>query len=821
MRAATILTIVLLLIMPTFPGGAETPGGHRVDAASAGPPTLGTLLAGYEANVGQWSDSVTFVARAPGYRAAFLPDRVGLTLPTATTAPVPGRGPGAFPADEGAPVAALPGAIVPVSLTFPTASALPSPVAGERLPGRIHHLNGADPAAWVRDAPLHRTLTLPGIAPGIDVAFRTTDTGLIQFDFILAPGADPSLARFAFPDADAFRLADDGALHVEKRGEHLHVSPPVVYELDASGRHIPIEVAFVLDGDIIGFALGPRDPSRILVIDPVISRAMYSGGSLVDAAQAVTVDALGNPILTGMTQSPDYPTQGSAHSSGTGKVQAILLKMDAATGALDFATYLGGEGHDFGMDVAVDASGHIALAGYTNSTDFPLVAAGQSIPGGFYDAFAMRLTPDGASIITSTYAGGNGDDFTFAVATAPDGTLHLAGATASTDLPALGGFQAVRPGNSDGFITTVAPDGSIARSTYLGGALHADFVADLAVAADGTLLVVGSTMAPDFPATSGAWSPTKGALSDGFAARLSPDLSTLLFATFIRGGSNDLASAIAEGPGGLIYVGGATTSPDLATSPDAFQPVIRGQGDGYVLALESDGSDMRHGTRLGGSRYEYVRGLAVDGVGAVHVTGYTMSSNFPTKGSLQPLRGVTDAFVVRLQADLTDIDYSALVGGSGSDYGNGIAVDANRIVTIVGHSSSTNHPTVGGPTSTHSGGVYDATLVRFLPPVATRITADPILGDGAGVRAPTFSALLEEEATGIPIAGRLVGFYADRDLACVAHTNATGIAQCGPLDAADGIAATGYRVWFFGDVGYLASEDVAGLYRLLGEDVPP
>ncbi|HVT32491.1 MAG TPA: SBBP repeat-containing protein [Rhodanobacteraceae bacterium] len=256
------------------------------------------------------------------------------------------------------------------------------------------------------------------------------------------------------------------------------------------------------------------------------------------------------------------------------------------------------------------------------------------------------------------------------------------------------------------------------HSTYLGGGAS-DKALALATDSVGNAYVAGLTQSIDFP-LSNASQPASGGGTDAFVSKIDADGSALLWSTYIGGSGIDAASAIAHDSAGNTYIAGYTSSPDFPTTPNAYQSAFHGGGrDAFVVKLDPNGA-LVYATYLGGSGVDAASAIAVDGAGHAFVAGYTCSADFPVANAFQPsLHGppngcfaAEDAFVARLSANGTMLDYSTYYGGSGADEANGIAVDSLDRAYLTGDTRSSDLPVAGNPVSSYRGG-DDAFVAAF------------------------------------------------------------------------------------------------------------
>lgn len=237
-----------------------------------------------------------------------------------------------------------------------------------------------------------------------------------------------------------------------------------------------------------------------------IAYSTYVGGSAVELATRIAVDAAGNAFIVGTTSSPEFPTTpGSFDRSANGTFDAFVTKLNAAGSALIYSTFLGGPGFDGASGLTIDASGNAYVSGGAGSVDFPTTpGAFDSISDGS-SAFVSKLNPSGSALIYSTFLNGSGNEGANAIALDAQGNAWLTGITNSTDFPVTpDAFSLALNGVADAFVSELSADGSrLLYSTYVGGT-QSDGGDDLALVQRG-VYVTGHTYSLDFPTTAGAF----------------------------------------------------------------------------------------------------------------------------------------------------------------------------------------------------------------------------------------------------------------------------------------------------------------------------
>jgi len=438
----------------------------------------------------------------------------------------------------------------------------------------------------------------------------------------------------------------------------VSLRPPVLYQ-DVDGARRPVEGRYATRGDgRFGFEVGPYDRSHPLVIDPVMVSSSYLGGTSTDTAYAVAVDVDGNVAVVGYTESPDFPVVSPAQAA-------------------------------------------LAQEGTTRT-----------------DVFVTKVKADGGTVLWSTYLGGKGRDAAFGVAVGPDAGVWVTGYAESTDFPTVRPLQPANAGASDVFVAKLNSAGSaLDFSTFLGGS-GADSASGIAVDRNGAVFVAGSTGSANFPKVR----PLQANLSrpddvDGFVLRIEPNGASLNWSTFLGGAGDDHANDVALDSESNVYVTGDTKSANFPTVRP-FQPGPGGAAtggaagsfsDAFVTKVRPDGSALVYSSYLGGADSDKGTGIAVDGQGAAYVAGNTGSTNFPVEGAVQAKKdGDFDAFVTKVRPDGSGIAYSTYLGGAGSDGAEAIAVDDQGHAHVTGATASSNFPSAKGFQAEKGGGFVDA-----------------------------------------------------------------------------------------------------------------
>ncbi|MFB3921315.1 MAG: choice-of-anchor D domain-containing protein [Terriglobia bacterium] len=578
-------------------------------------------------------------------------------------------------------------------------------VADGELPGRSNHLIGNDPSKWRTNVPNFGKVRYEEIYPGIDLVYYGNQHKL-EFDFVVAPGADPQVIAFDVEGPDQIEIDSHGGLVLGFDGREMRVAKPVVYQLRPAIPGQPI-------------ALGADEQ-----LSNRGDRQFIDGRFVLRA----THDEIRNP--KGIAGSP-AGSQSASHGSSyevafeVGPYERTLpLVIDPV---LTYSTYLGGSEFDFALGIAVDTAGEAYIVGATSSEDFPTANALQpSINrtlGYVGDAFITKLSADGTSFLFSTFLGGSNNEVAYGIALDSAGNAYITGETKSTDFPVTpGAFQTSFSTGDDpypthAFVTKLSANGSaLVYSTLLGGSAE-ESARGIAVDSSGNAYVAGSTSSLDFPVTAGVaqsalpsyngqicalWT---GFCGSGFVAALNPQGTGLVYGTYLGGTNSTSPQGIAVDGAGNAYVVGFTNSLDFLTTPGAFQTGQATNEKSGFLAKVSNQGRLIYSTYLGGVRNpeftggagDQARAVAVDSSGSAYVAGLTNSIDFPTTpGSFQttPFGTSGAAFVTKFHPAGCGLVYSTLLGGYYGAYANAIAVNSQGDALVAGGTASFDFPTV-------------------------------------------------------------------------------------------------------------------------------
>jgi Beta-propeller repeat len=727
-RAPVILALLLLggaLLLRRDVTGPNPVHNARADAALSDPQQIraafGRLPMSFEPNQGQSDSRVRFLAHGNGYGLYLTSSEAVIALPQRSKG-------------ENRLV---------VEMQFSGANDAAQLVGTDRLPGRSNYFIGNDPSRWRRNVPQFSRVQYRNLYPGIDLDFYGKQ-GRLEYDFEVAPGADPNQIDLGFQGTKYLQVAANGDLVLALDGGELRFEAPHIYQKTADGTQ-PVTGSFVLRSDNrVAFRVGDYDRSRTLVIDPVLTFSTYLGGSgaesctaiaaapagFVPHCPAVAVDSASRVYVAGATTSSgSFPVPSGTPPTLNGGADVFLVRFDSTGNALDYTTYVGGSGTEYPSGIGVDSGFNVYIAGTTNSGDFPTTTgAFQSGPGSANTnhVFFSKFDSSGSVNLYSTYLSGTtGIDAASALAVDTLGRAYVFGTTSSSDFPTTAGaLQGTAAATNQFFFSKLDPSASgtssLQYSTFFGGSTPSSGLVtggSIAVDSSFNVYLAGGTDFTNMPIVNAYQGTYQGGAHDVWAAKLKAPVNntqqyTAIYETYFGGSGDDVAYGVAT-DGTSTFITGSTTSTAITipTGTTAFQTTNKGGTDAFIAKL---GSPVTTGTTQGTvplSYFTYLGGTAADtglsiatdlSSGNARVTGFTASADFPvttpTPGSniQASFGGVKDAFVARIltntTSSTTNTSTANFLGGSGADIGTSIVLDAALNDYVAGETSSGNFP---------------------------------------------------------------------------------------------------------------------------------
>ncbi len=698
-KAAILLTAFSLVSLASAaPAGqsgtsvrqAGTRGIELAKAASS----YGKLPLSFEENKGQTDASVRYLSRGSGYTLFLTEKDAVLSLATV---------------DKNRQKNST-----AIRMGFAGSTGAATVEASELQPGRSSYLSGRDSSKWLTNISQFGRVNYRNVYPGIDASFYGNQRQL-EYDLIVAPGADPKQIRLRYEGIGKITVAKNGNLMIETALGNLEQLAPVSYQtINGVRRPVASKYAVRSNGEVT-FDVARYDRSQPLVIDPVVQWSTFIGGTSADVANSIALDSANNIYLTGYTTSADFP-EATVRFGGTrgisGTQDAFIVKIAAGGSTLLKSSYLAGENDDQGMVIKVDNEGSVYVAGFTNSNFFPTATPFQdTLSSNTVDAFIVKLPPALDSLTFGTYLGGIGDDRVNDMAIDSGKNIVLVGTTTSSNFSGT----TTQVGGADAFVAKLNADGrTYAFRVYL-GSRGTDSGNGVALDSANNIYVTGRTNRFDFPTTAGVIQPnivTDGAV-DAFVTKYNPT-GTRLYSTFMGGAGYDEGIAIGVDNTGAAYIFGVTESANFPTL-NPIRGALSGTRDAFLTKLNPTATARVYSTFLGGSGSDNAEALFLNpATGGIVLTGWTNSADLPVASANQAaIGGGADAFVMEINPAGTGYVSSSYLGGAGDDFGNGVTQDGAGNIYVTGTTFSFNFPITAGARQLSLSGTQDAFVTKL------------------------------------------------------------------------------------------------------------
>ncbi len=510
----------------------------------------------------------------------------------------------------------------------------------EKAEAKVNYFKGNDKKKWRTGIPTYNLVSLGEVYKGVELKLKVHGNNVEKL-FFVKPGSEVSQIKLKIDGAKNLKIDKQGHLEVETQLGIVKFTKPVAFQ-EINGKKVKVAVEYqLLSKNSYSFKVGKYNENNELIIDPLLA-STYLGGSNSDRLYAIALDSSGNVVVAGWSESSDY-------------------------------FIYNGTGYNAGEDVVV-----------------------------------TKLTNDLSGVLGSTFIGGSSDEEAFALAIDSSGNIFITGYTYSNDYPTAGTpFDSSYNGNVDIFVTKLSNDlQNIIASTYIGGANTRDEAYGIAIDSSDNVFITGFAggVPIDYPTTTGAFDTTPKTLTlpyyETIVSKFSNDLSRLLASTYLSGDDPDeigeqRGNAIAIDSSGNVYVAGYSQNTDYPTTTGAYDSSHNGGFDAVVSVLNNDLSSLIASTFIGSPGSDKANGIALDSSKNIYITGYTNNGNYPvTTGAT--LKGLEDIIVSKFSNDLKQLVASTMLGSSGMDRGNAIAVDSSNNVYITGYASDSDYPTTEG-----------------------------------------------------------------------------------------------------------------------------
>lgn len=611
---------------------------------------------------------------------------------------------------------------------------LVTPSGIKQLGHANNYFIGSDPDNWLCGVPGFEEIYYRDIYRDIDLRFYQTEAGL-KYDFLVHPGGNSNIIKLGYTGSDSISMDINDGLVISSPYGNIHDKSLYVYQ-SGNGKITDIPGAFELISDTeYGFSIeGDYNENELLIIDPTLVYSTYVGGSGYESGNGLAVDKDGYVYITSYSVNT-FPTTPGAYDTTYNNLNnsmyppashgdVVVIKLDPKVSKLIYSTFIGGNDSDIGLDIEIDKYGNAYITGRTKSLDFPTTQGAYDRVNNYtgiirmYDAFVVKLGPNGSKLSYSTFIGGSSFDTGIDLEVDSNGNSYLTGETYSMDFPttAKAYDRTYNGGDRDFFSVKLNSKGTgLIYSTLIGGSGD-DHSYGMALDSNDCAVLTGYTHSYDFPVTAGAYDNAfdNYSKSEAVVLKLSKDGSSLLRSTFIGGKRLEWATSVAIDRNDNVHITGATRSSDFPVNVKTYNttPPEWNNDDVFVAKFDANLSKVLYSTLIGGKSGDIGQDIALDGDGNVYVVGDIYSSDFPTTKDAMRNASSYNTFFIRLDPKFSELNYSTALDAYSFLTARIEIISASKVY-ISGVTSSANMPTTDGVYSRSKNGTQDIFVMKF------------------------------------------------------------------------------------------------------------
>ncbi|MBI1287080.1 MAG: T9SS type B sorting domain-containing protein [Flavobacteriales bacterium] len=522
-------------------------------------------------------------------------------------------------------------------MTFVNANTEAATKTTERSTNYRNYYLGNDPTKWASKVYAYQTVQYVSLYDGIDLKVYSNGEHL-KYDLMVAPNADLGQLQMHYEGLDGMRILENGDLELSNSVVNVFEKKPVAYQMIGDER-VEVPCAFELNGETVTFIFPEGyDPTRELIIDPELVFASFTGSTTDNFGSSATFDNSGYLYGAGTSFGDGYPVTTGAYSQpAAGHTDIGISKFSPDGSSLAYSTFIGGSNAESVNSLIVNGNNELYILGTSSSLDYPISNNAFQTTNGRGPSVNWTVLPQ------YNYAYGYGID-------------HDLGC--------------------DIVITRLAADGSaILSSTFVGGTLNDGlnpntilyynygdpFRGEINLDDAGNVYVASSTESTDFPVTSGAVQTTNAGGRDGVVFKMNPNLSNMIWSTYVGGSSTDNAYSIQFDQGGSPVIAGGTLSSDFPTTSGSLHPTYGGQGDGWVMKLAANGSSITASSYIGTDKYDQAYFVQIDPDNNVFLLGQSLG-NMPITPASVYHNNNSCQFIQKLDNSLSNLLVSSTIG---------------------------------------------------------------------------------------------------------------------------------------------------------------
>ncbi|MFC2129871.1 SBBP repeat-containing protein [Bacteroidota bacterium] len=588
-------------------------------------------------------------------------------------------------------------------------------IGNGKSPTYYNYFIGRDSTKWASYVPLYKEVIVKNVYEGIDCRFYF-DNGLIRYDFNLQPLADLVNIKMRYEGQDDLKINDNNELILSLNIGKIEHKSLVAYqdneEIKCSFKIYDNDLIGFKTGNYNKYLALTIDP---LVFSTYLggsgNETIYRSGDPYNE-QNFDIDDNDNMYITCGTTSDNYPVTIGAYDDLRNLNDAVVSKLNSDATALIFSTFLGGDLSDAGRAITMDDQYNVYVAGVTFGTDFPLTngvfydtvtrseytfivklnpqgsdllystylqgfrvttdievdseynayvttasfgittANAYRTNGGGFGIY--KLNPDATDLEFGTYMFGNGSNCIYDMCLDANNDIFMVGRVGNLQSPTTpGAYDESHNGDVDVFVCKLSNDGSTLLLGTVIGSAQGDYGTSIALDNSGNVYITGFSQSPNYPVTGGVYNESyNGGDWDSFVSVFNPDLSQLLYSTYIGGTDNDLSYAINVDDSANVYISGYTLSSDFPTTSGAYSESNFGQEDVFIVKLVPDLSQLFYSTYFGESGRDFLTDMVIDNDDNIVVAGLTYDIPI-TPGVFQENRGgLSDLYISKMNLNV-------------------------------------------------------------------------------------------------------------------------------------------------------------------------
>ncbi|HBF88415.1 MAG TPA: hypothetical protein DDX39_07195 [Bacteroidales bacterium] len=506
----------------------------------------------------------------------------------------------------------------------------------------INYYKGNDKSKWASNVKMYEEILYQNIYDGVNIRVYTS-TNSYKYDLVVEPNASTEKIKLFYNGVDDIKIKN-GDLIIKTSIQDIIEKKPIAYQIIAEQK-TNVECNYIISKDnVLTFELGDYDKSKQLIIDPELIFSTYTGSTVDNWGFTATFDYHGNVFSGGIVDDFGYPVSlGAYQTNHAGLWDVGIIKYTPDGTNRIYATYLGGSGCEMPHSLVVNEFNELLIFGTTGSSDFPTSsnAYDHTFNGGDalsydntivfdngIDIYVTRLSESGSALLGSTYVGGSEND-----------GLNFKSYIDNSATTLMHGNDSLYYNYADGARGEIITDGK--NNVYVGSC----------------------TFSSNFPITTDAFQNDYGGKQEGVVFKLSADLSTLIWSSFLGGSEDDAVYSVDTDDDFDVYVSGGTVSHDFPTSNGAYNETFNGgTTDGFVSYISSSGKILKGSTFFGSGEYDQAYFVKLDGENNPHIAGQTKADGATLIHNATYFVPNSGQFIAKLNPELTDLDWSTVFG---------------------------------------------------------------------------------------------------------------------------------------------------------------